>query len=93
MINIVEYNPSIKGLERVNQKLLDNGAIVDNNSLSFDESTYNAVVNSYIEDGETSEMAKYIVDYFIWIYKIEGNDFERLGISKDSKEQNTSNNR
>lgn len=43
-------------------------------------------MNSYIEDGETSEMAKYIVDYFIWIYKIEGNDFERPGISKDSKE-------
>lgn len=34
-MNIVEYNPSIKGLERINQKLLDNGAIIDNNSLSL----------------------------------------------------------
>lgn len=39
--------------------------------LYFTEDIKNAVVQSYIQDNMTEEMAKYTVDYFCWIYEVE----------------------
>jgi hypothetical protein len=37
-------------------------------TIEYDDSVRNKVVSSYIKDGETKEMAEYIVDYFEYIY-------------------------
>lgn len=37
-------------------------------TIEYDNSVRNKVIDSYMEDGETKEMAQYIVDYFEYIY-------------------------
>lgn len=37
-------------------------------TIEYDNSVRDKVIDSYMEDGETKEMAQYIVDYFEYIY-------------------------
>lgn len=64
---IVEYRPS------VDSKLLTLGGTIDIPevgimTIEYDNSVRDKVIDSYMENGETKEMAQYIVDYFEYIY-------------------------
>lgn len=39
-------------------------------TIEYDNSVRDKVIDSYMEDGETKEMAQYIVDYFEYIYRL-----------------------
>ena len=70
---IVEHYPSKEGLKNIYGKLLKSGGTivipeVGDMTIEYDDSVRNKVVSSYIKDGETKEMAEYIVDYFEYIY-------------------------
>lgn len=62
---IVEYRPSVEGLKNIYSKLL---TLVGIMTIEYDNSVRDKVIDSYMEDGETKEMAQYIVDYFEYIY-------------------------
>lgn len=67
---IVEYYPSNEGLKNIYSRFKEFGATIDldNLVLLYTEDIRNKVINSYINDNETKEMAEYIVDYFEYIY-------------------------
>lgn len=62
---IVEYRPSVEGLKNIYSKLLTLGGTIDIPEVGIMTIEYD---NSVMEDGETKEMAQYIVDYFEYIY-------------------------
>lgn len=64
---IVEYRPSVEGLRNIYSKLLTLGGIIDIPevgimTIEYDNSVRDKVIDSYIEDGETKEMAQYIYE-------------------------------
>ena len=61
--------------EYIYSKLLTLGGTIDIPeggimTIKYDNSVRDKVIDSYIEDGETKEMAQYIVDYFEYIYRL-----------------------
>lgn len=59
--------------EYIYSKLLTLGGTIDIPevgimTIEYDNSVRDKVIDSYMEDGETKEMAQYIVDYFEYIY-------------------------
>lgn len=54
---IVEYRPSVEGLKNIYSKLLTLGGTIDIPEVGI-----------MTIEGETKEMAQYIVDYFEYIY-------------------------
>lgn len=66
---IVEYRPSVEGLRNIYSKLLTLGGIIDIPEVGIMTIEYDNSVRD-IEDGETKEMAQYIVDYFEYIYRL-----------------------
>lgn len=80
---IVEYRPSVEGLKNIYSKLLTLGGTIDIPevgimTIEYDNSVRDKVIDSYMEDGETKEMAQYIVDYFEYIYGYERRILDRL---------------
>lgn len=75
-MTVVEYYPSNEGLKNIYSKLLKFGSIedLDNSILLYTNDIRKKVINSYIEDGETKEMAQFIVDYFEYIYGKRGEE-------------------
>lgn len=70
MIHKTEYYPSTHGLKNIYNKLLSLGATITNHSvIEYDDTVKQKVISSYISDGESPDMAKYIVDYFEYIYE------------------------
>lgn len=62
-------------LRNIYSKLLTLGGTIDIPevgimTIEYDNSVRDKVIDSYIEDGETKEMAQYIVDYFEYIYRL-----------------------
>lgn len=69
------YDCRIQTFSRKNiySKLLTLGGTIDIPevgimTIEYDNSVRDKVIDSYMEDGETKEMAQYIVDYFEYIY-------------------------
>ena len=70
MIHKTEYYPNTHGLKNMYNKLLSLGATINNHSvIEYDDTVKQKVISSYINDGESPDMAKYIVDYFEYIYE------------------------
>ena len=72
-IKIAEYYPSNEGLKNIYSKFIKFGSTIEipevgDMTIEYNNAIKDSVINSYIEDGETEEMAKYIVDYFEYIY-------------------------
>lgn len=72
-IKIAEYYPSNEGLKNIYSKFIKFGSTIEipevgGATIEYNEAIKDSVINSYIEDGETEEMANYIVDYFEYIY-------------------------
>lgn len=68
-----DYRPSVEGLKNIYSKLLTLGGTIDIPevgimTIEYDNSVRDKVIDSYMENGETKEMAQYIVDYFEYIY-------------------------
>ena len=64
---IVEYRPSVEGLKNIYSKLLTLGGTIDIPevgimTIEYDNSVRDKVIDSYMEDGETKEMAQYIYE-------------------------------
>lgn len=62
-----------EGLKNIYSKLLTLGGTIDIPevgimTIEYDNSVRDKVIDSYMENGETKEMAQYIVDYFEYIY-------------------------
>lgn len=60
-------------IKNIYSKLLTLGGTIDIPevgimTIEYDNSVRDKVIDSYMENGETKEMAQYIVDYFEYIY-------------------------
>ena len=71
----ITYDDSFMN-RNINEMFLNNGAILDNGTLTFDNKVCEKVIKQYTEQGKDISDSRFLVGYYVWINGRTDTEFE-----------------